>query len=57
MSEPLRKKPTADESALKPEMRDLILKFDAKDRRTSAAKNGGGSKQRRRRSDKPAQQL
>lgn len=47
------KKPSDESNELKPEMRDLILSFDAKDRRSEGGKKAnGGSKQRRRRADK-----
>jgi hypothetical protein len=48
-------RPSDEAKELKPEMRDLILRFDAKDRRAQAGKSpNGSSKARRRRGDKPA---
>ena len=49
-----KKEPAAQDLELKPEMRELILSFDAKDRRDEEKTRNGGSKQRRRRGDKPA---
>ena len=52
---PKSKQPQAEQHELKPEMRELILTFDAKDRREqSAKKRNGGSGQRRRRGEKPS---
>jgi hypothetical protein len=49
------KEPAGDDHPLKPEMRELILSFDAKDRRAQPGKSpNGSSKQRRRRGDNPA---
>jgi hypothetical protein len=46
---------SGEEQALKPEMRDLILKFDAKDRREAGGKKPREKgKDGRRRGDKPA---
>jgi hypothetical protein len=49
--------PAPEEPAeLKPEMRDLILRFDAKDRRDpEVTKSNGGSKKKRRRGERPSQ--
>lgn len=48
-------RPPDEAKELKPEMRDLILRFDAKDRRAQAGRSPNGSpKARRRRGDKPA---
>jgi len=50
------KAPVREEQAMKPEMRNLIMTFDAKDRRDeeAAKKSRQRSKEQRRRSDKPA---
>ena len=50
------KKPSHDEqNELKPQMRDLILRFDAKDRRNeNAGERAEKSKPRRRRAEKSA---
>ena len=48
------KKPSGKDQALRPEMRDLIARFDAKDRRDKDGnKRDGRSKERRRRGDNP----
>jgi hypothetical protein len=47
------KKQPHEQQELKPEMRDLILRFDAKDRRDESGKNGPAKpKERRRRGAK-----
>ena len=49
------KERSGDDNPLRPEMRELIQKFDAKDRRAQPSKSpNGSSKQRRRRGDNPA---
>jgi hypothetical protein len=51
----LKKQPLDEEHELKPEMRDLILRFDAKDRRDeNTSKQVEKSKPRRRRAEKSA---
>jgi hypothetical protein len=45
--------PSGDDQAMTPEMRDLIARFDAKDRRDDDPRKSKKSKERRRRSDKP----
>jgi len=48
--------PPGDEpQELRPEVRDLILSFDAKDRRDpDVVKSNGGSKKKRRRGERPS---
>jgi hypothetical protein len=48
--------PTADEpQELRPEVRELILSFDAKDRRDpDVVRSNGGSKKKRRRGERPS---
>ena len=50
------KETPGDEQAMKPEMRALIARFDAKDRRDEETKKDPAEKsdKRRRRGDKPA---
>jgi hypothetical protein len=45
--------PSGEDQAMTPEMRDLIARFDAKDRRDDDPRKSKKSKERRRRSDKP----
>jgi hypothetical protein len=51
----VKKQPHDEKQELKPEMRDLILRFDAKDRRDEDARQRAeASKPRRRRGEKSA---
>ena len=46
--------PAEEPQELKPEVRELILRFDAKDRRDpEVVKSNGGSKKKRRRGERP----
>lgn len=47
----LGEKPATDEPAMTPEVRNLILSFDAKDRRQQDKADAGSLRQRRRRGD------
>jgi hypothetical protein len=50
-----REEPSGEEQAMRPEMRALIARFDAKDRRDESPKEPvEKSKDRRRRGGKPA---
>jgi hypothetical protein len=49
------KKQSDESQELKPEMRDLILRFHAKDRREADGKESKGGSKQRRRGEKPAQ--
>lgn len=47
--------PAEEPQELKPEVRELILSFDAKDRRDpEVVKSNGGSKKKRRRGERPS---